>query len=204
MFFRRKFVKIASVSSNLVISVLCDVSHPRKSLVTTFLDNFKISDLDATNCEIWYLELYLNWDLLVLLSLLILNWWEAELRSHVELLSTGELLNTPDHAAFIGDVFNSSDIWLEHRRINIDRHRNDDLNVICYGFLLKLCSRFDNEFYFGLGVILDNSFHPYERLYVGVNAICHQFELSVRRYESDEALRLEFVKSNALMELDIL
>ena len=122
----------------------------------------------------------------------------------MELLSARELLNAPDHAAFIGHVFNGTDVGLEHRRINIDRHRNDDLYVICYRFLLKLCSRFDNEFYFGLGVILDNSFHPYERLHMGIDAICHQFELSVRRYESDEALRLEFVKPNALMELDIL
>lgn len=103
-------VKIASVGSNLVVSVLCDISNPRKSLVATFLDNFKISDLDTTYCEIWYLELYLNWDFLVLLSLLILNRWEPKLCSHVELLSTRELFDTPDHATFIGDVFNSSDI----------------------------------------------------------------------------------------------
>ena len=41
----------------VIISILCNISYPRKRLVSTFLHNLQIANLDAWYCEIRNLEL---------------------------------------------------------------------------------------------------------------------------------------------------
>lgn len=41
----------------IVISVLCDVTHPGKSLVSALLDNLQVADLDAGDREVRNLKL---------------------------------------------------------------------------------------------------------------------------------------------------
>jgi hypothetical protein len=53
-------MKTASRKSDLVVSVLRDVSYPRQCLVATLLDYLEISDLDATDREVRNLELNLD------------------------------------------------------------------------------------------------------------------------------------------------
>jgi len=40
----------------VVVPVLCDVSYPRQSLISTFLYDFEVSDLDTWYGEVWDLE----------------------------------------------------------------------------------------------------------------------------------------------------
>lgn len=94
----------ASCHSNLVVSVLCYVSHPRECLVATLLHDFQVSDLNAADCEVGNLELNLDWHLGVFLSLFTFNAWESELCSHQELFPAWELLNAPDHAVLVRNV----------------------------------------------------------------------------------------------------
>jgi len=44
--------------SNLVLSILSNVSDPWKSLIPAFFNNLQVSDLDSTHCEIRDLKLH--------------------------------------------------------------------------------------------------------------------------------------------------
>jgi len=174
-----------SIHSYLVVSILCDVADPRKRLITALLDNFKITHLNATDCEVRYLELQLDWYFLVVISSVVLNWREPKLSAHEELFAARELLNDPNHAAFIWNIFDCAHIGFENRWIDINWNRNYDFNIVCYGFLFELGSRFDHKFYFRLSTIFNSGFYPYQRLYMGVNSIWHQIKLAIWWYESN-------------------
>ena len=96
--------------SQLVISIGSNISNPRQRLVATLFNNLEITYLNATNGKVWNLKLELNWDILVFLSLLVLNRWEAERSPHHVLLPAWELLDAPNHAALVGHVLDRANI----------------------------------------------------------------------------------------------
>lgn len=123
----------------------------------------------------------------------ILDRWEAEGGAHVELFSTWELLDYPDHARFVWHIFNSAHIGLEYRGVNINRYWHDNLHIICDGFLLELGAGLDDVLDFALGEILNGGCAFNQRFNMGVNAVRHQFEFTIRWYEGDQALRIKFI-----------
>jgi hypothetical protein len=72
------YIKSRSLHANLIITILSDVADPRKSLVAALLDNLEVAHLHARNCEVRDLELDLDWDSTVLLSLFDFNRWEPK------------------------------------------------------------------------------------------------------------------------------
>jgi len=88
-------------------------------LIATLFLNFKVSHLNATDREVRYLELDLDWNSGILLSFFSLDRGEAKLSAHVVFLATGELLNAPDHAILVRYILDSSDVTLENRGVNI-------------------------------------------------------------------------------------
>ena len=73
-----------------------------------------------------------------------------------------------------------------------------------YRFLLELRSCLHYEFDFRFGAIFNSGLNPYQGLHVCIDAIRHEIELSIWGYEGDQPLRIKFIKSHTLMELDIL
>jgi len=63
----------SSVHTDLIVAILCDVAHPRKSLVSAFLYDLEISDLDARDSKVRNLELDLDGHTAVLLPLFRLD-----------------------------------------------------------------------------------------------------------------------------------
>ena len=84
-------------NENLVFTILSDVSHPGKCLVTALLYNLEVADLHSRDSEVRDLELDLDGNTAVLLSLFSFDSWETELSSHEELFAPSELLDAPDH-----------------------------------------------------------------------------------------------------------
>jgi hypothetical protein len=84
----------------------CDVPNPRESLVAALFRDFKISHLDAGDCEVWDLELDING--LVHNGILIVsaNGRQAKVASAQELLLARKLFYRPDHAVCVGIVLN--------------------------------------------------------------------------------------------------
>lgn len=87
-------------------------------IATLFLD-FKVTHLDATDREVRYLELDLDWNSGILLPFFSFDRGEAKLSAHVVFLATGELLNAPDHAILVRYILDSSYVTLENRRVDI-------------------------------------------------------------------------------------
>ena len=59
------FVSITSFSwelccADLVVAVLCDVAHPRQSLVPALLDDLEVAHLQSRRCEVGDFELDVN------------------------------------------------------------------------------------------------------------------------------------------------
>ena len=89
--------KICSLHPDLVFTILSDVSHPGKCLVATLLYDLEVADLHSRDSEVWDLELDLDGNATVLLSLFSFDSWETELSSHEELFAASKLLDAPDH-----------------------------------------------------------------------------------------------------------
>lgn len=103
----------------MVVAVLGDVPYPGQGLIATFFLNFQVTDLNAADREVRNLELDLDWDSGILLPFFGLDRWEAKLSAHVVFLTTGELLDTPDHAILVRHIFDSPNVTFEHRRVDI-------------------------------------------------------------------------------------
>ena len=173
-------------------------------MVTTCLNNLKISYLNTTNGKVRNFKLKLNWDILILLSLFIFNRWETKCSSHHIFFSSWELFDTPDHATLIWNVLHCSNIRFENWTVNIDWNWNNNFNIVRNRFLLELSSHFHHVFNFGFCEVLNNSLDPYERLDMCFYSVSHQIKFTIRRNECDQSLLLEFIQSYTLMELNIL
>ena len=192
-----------SCHANLVIAVLSDVPHPRQGLVPALLDNLQVAYLDSGHREVGNLKPQLDRHRLVLLTLLVLDAGEAELRPHVELFAAGKLFDHPNHARLVRNVLDSPYIALEDGRVDIDGHRDDDLDVVGDALLLELRARLHNVLNLGLGEVLHGRGNFDQRLDLRVNAVRHQLEVAVGRHERDQPLRVELVEPHALVELDV-
>ena len=51
------FNERSSLHADLVVSVLSDVAHPGKSLVTRLLNYFEVANLNTAHCEVGHFEL---------------------------------------------------------------------------------------------------------------------------------------------------
>ena len=89
--------EICSLHPDLVFTILSDISHPGKGLVTALLYNLEVADLHSRDSEVWDLKLDLDRHTTVLLSLLSFDGWESELSPHKELFTASELLDAPNH-----------------------------------------------------------------------------------------------------------
>ena len=141
-------MSLCSACSYLIVSILCDVPHPWQCLISTLLNNLKITHLNSADRKIGYLKLKLDWYFLVIISVVVLYRWETELRAHQEFFPSGELLDNPDHTTLIWNILDSSHICLEDWRVNIYWHGYDDLHIIGDRFLFELRPCLDNEFDF--------------------------------------------------------
>jgi hypothetical protein len=124
--------------------------------------------------------------------------------SHQELFTSWELFENPDHATLVWNVFNSSDVGLEYWRINIRWNRNNDFNVVGYRLLFELGFSFNDKFNLGFSKVFNNGLNPDQRLNMCIQSVGHQLKFTVRWDESNQSLRFEFIKSYALMELNVL
>ena len=154
---------IVSIHSNLVITVLSNVTNPWKCLISAFLHNLKVPNLNTTHSEIWDFKFYLDRNLWIFLSGFVLDGRKTKLGSHQKLFSTWELFDAPNHAVFIWNIFDCTNIRFENRRINIDWHWNNNFNIIGYGFLFELSPCFNHVLYFWFCEILNDWLYPYQR-----------------------------------------
>lgn len=81
------------IRSNLIISVLRDVSDPRERLVSALFDDLQVTNLNSGCCEIGNLELHGNW--WFPFKLIALDTRHAEVSSHEELFTARERLDVP-------------------------------------------------------------------------------------------------------------
>lgn len=124
--------------------------------------------MDARHGKVRDLELYLNRNLGVLFTLLILDRRETELGSHQELFSSRELLYAPDHGVLVWNVLDCSYIALEYRGVNVDWYWDDNLDVVGDTLLFKLGTCFNDILDLGFRKVFNDRFDPDQRLYVCV------------------------------------
>ena len=122
----------------------------------------------------------------------------------MEFFPTWELLDYPDHARFVRNVFDCSNVSLKNRGVNIYGYWNNDLNVVSDTLLLELGACLDDVLNLGFGEVLDGSCALDQRLNMRVYPVRHQLEFSIRWDESNETLCVKFIESHTLMELDVL
>jgi len=138
----------SSCHSDLVISILCDISDPRESSVSTLFLDFKIPHLESTNCVIRNFEVQRNWLALELFSV----WWNhcRKMESCCqEIFSLSwELLECPSNSFFIRDILDYSVSCFELWCISIIGDRNKHINIICSWFLLEITLNLDSKFNF--------------------------------------------------------
>ena len=135
-----------SMHSYLIFSILSDISDPRQGLISTFLYDLQIADLNSTYGEIRDFKFKLNWYFRVFLSRFIFDRWETELCAHEIFFSSWELFNAPNHAALVWYILHCSNVTLEDRTVNINWNGYDNFYVICDRFLFKLSSSFNYVF----------------------------------------------------------
>jgi len=122
---------------------------------------------------------------------------------HQELLAAGELLDGPNDAVLLGSILNSAHSALELWRVSILWDRNKDLDIVGQGALLELGLGLDHVLDSG-AVGLHHGLHPDEGLHLGVQAIRHELEVTVRGDKRDGAVGVKAREAHALVELDVL
>ena len=129
--------------------------------------------------------------------------WETELCSHKEFFTSWELFDNPDHATLIRNILHSTNVGLENRGVYICWNWNNDFNVVGYGLLFELGFSFDHVFNLGFCKVFNYRLYPNQRLNMSVQSVGHQFKFSIRWNKRNQSLRFEFIKSHALMELNV-
>ena len=84
------------------------------------------------------------------------------------------------------------------------RDRDNDLDVVGDRLRFELGLGLHQVLDLGAGEVFNNAVCPDEGLDVGVKAVGHQVELTIRWDKRDVALLLEFVQADALVEFDVL
>lgn len=119
------------------------------------------------------------------------------------LLTAWELLDAPNHRILVGYVLDGADVGAEDRGVDVGRNRNNDLDVVCDGLRFELGLSFDYILDLGPCEVLDDAFDPYQWLDLGIQSVCHQLELPVRRDKCDVPLALKLVQPDTLVELNV-
>lgn len=149
-----------SVHSNLIVSILSNVAYPWQCLIATLFNNFEITNLNTTDCEVRYFKFYLNRNFLVVFTFLIFNRRKSKLSSHHKFFPSWKLLDNPNHARLIWYIFHCSNICFEWRWVNIDWNWNNNLYVIGYRLLFKLRFSLYNELNFCFCARSNGCFYP--------------------------------------------
>src|SRR3569833_126005 len=129
---------------------------------------------------------------------------EAQLGAHEELLEAAELLDLPDDGALLGSIVHAAYVGPEARRVGVVRHGHDDFDVVGGAAALELGPGLQHVLYPAAAVGLDDALDPDQRLDLGVEAVRHQLELPVGRYEGYGAVALEAGQADALVEPHVL
>ena len=98
---------------------------------------------------------------------------------------------------------NGTNVSAKPWSISIIRYRNTDLDIVGSRSSLELSFGFEHVFDAGSGVGLDDAFDPYERFDCSIEAVAHEFELSIRWNVAVSAIVLEAGQAYALVELDV-
>jgi hypothetical protein len=196
----------------LIISVRCDVAHPRKRLVAAALNDLEVPHLNPRHSKVRDLELDPDWRLPGVLALLLLvgvhvagrNARQAKVRPHQILAPSVELLDVPDDGILVGEVGDGPDRRLEGGAVDVGGDRDNDFDVVGDRPALELGPGLDHVLDARPLVRLDDGLHPNEGLDVGVEPVRHEIELPVGRDEGNGSVVLEPGQADALVELDVL
>ena len=92
---------MSKLDADLIVSTLGDVADPGKCLVARFLDDLEVAHLDATDCEVWDLEVNLDGGTFVR-DVVVGDGRQTKVCTHEELAATWELLDRPDDSILQG------------------------------------------------------------------------------------------------------
>lgn len=124
--------------------------------------------------------------------------------SHEELFGARERLDRPHDGRLLRHVLTIAGRCFKLGTVHIGRHWYDDLDVVRRAPLLELTLRFHHVFDARVRVALDDRLDPEQRLHLRVQAIRHELEVAIGRYERDRAIVLETRQTHALMKLHVL
>ena len=119
-----------SIGSNVIASILCQISNPRESFISWFICHLQISPLESWYSEVRDLKFNIDGHFLVLLSIRRFNCWKFEFSCHYVLSMSWELFNCPFERRLLWNITDWTNRRSEIRGLDILRNRNKYLNII--------------------------------------------------------------------------
>lgn len=189
----------------MIFATLCDVSDPWQSLITRFLNDFEVTDLESRDRKVWNFIFDCDGSLGVVGGGVFgREGGQPDTSTKHDLFPTGEHLDGPDHYVLFWHITRRSSSGLKSGRISIFWSGDTDFDGIGNGASLVLGSNFDEIVDATARMPFDHTVDKKERLDFCVETIGHEFKIAIRRDETDDAVGLEPIESNALMKLDII
>uniref|UniRef100_A0A0E9XMI6 Uncharacterized protein n=1 Tax=Anguilla anguilla TaxID=7936 RepID=A0A0E9XMI6_ANGAN len=170
-------LKLLLLGSQLVISVLSDVSNPRQGLISTFLNDLQVAHLDSRGSEVRDFKLHADGRFSFLV--LGLHARQPKVRPHQVLLSTREGFDGPDDLAVLRYPLHAAHRGLELGRVGVGGDRNVDLHVVGRRPPFELALGLDHILDSAMRVLLDHRLDPDQWLHMCVETVGHELKLSI-------------------------